>query len=122
MSRDDVTRALLDAATRLGPVSLRLRRVAAQRDSADDLDELAADLARAARGQLPPMQTAARVVDALRQRSITLRVKAQYAAAGAVTSILRDLASVADAELEDTAVGIPVDDSDTFVIDDPEGA
>jgi hypothetical protein len=119
VSREDVVTALLAAADRLGPVSLRLRTVA-QKESADELDELAADLARAARGQLPPMVTAARVVDALRQRSIFLRVRAQYAAAGTITAILRDLASVADAELEDTQVGIPVDDSDTFVIDEPE--
>lgn len=121
MSREDVVQALLTAATKLGPVSLRLRGRGFP-GVADELDLLATDLARAARGGADPLKTAGAVVDALRLRSTNLKVKAQYAAAAELTAILRELASVADAQLDDTLVGIPLDDSDTFVIDDPEGA
>lgn len=118
MSREDVTAALLAAATKLGPVSLRLRGRGWPAVAAD-LDALAADLARAARGGADPNATARKAVDTLRARATFLRTRAQPMAAAELTSILRDLGSVADAELGDTQVGIPVDDSDTFVLDDP---
>lgn len=126
MSRDDVIAALLTAAKKLGPVSLRLR----QRGFpavADELDEVASDLARAARGQLEPIRTSAIVVDRLRARATFLHIRAQAFAAAELTSILRALASVADAELVDTQVGVPIVDDDmvdtnTIVVDEPEGA
>lgn len=126
MSREDIVTALLAAATRLGPVSLRLRG-RAWPAVADELDQLAAGLARAARGQTDAIATAARAVDLLRARSTFLRIRAQAFAAAELMSILRDLASVADAELPDTQVGVPVvtddePDTETLVIDDPAAA
>ena len=118
VSREDIVTALLSAATKLGPVSLRLRGRGWPAVAAD-LDVLASDLARAARGGADPIATARKTVDTLRARATFLRTRAQPLAAAELTSILRDLGTVADAELGDTQVGIPVDDSDTFVLDDP---
>jgi hypothetical protein len=124
VSREDIVAALLAAAKKLGPVSLRLR----QRGFpavANELDEVASDLASAARGQLEPIRTSAVVVDKLRARATFLHIRAQVFAAAELTSILRALASVADAELDDTAVGIPVIDDEmvdtnTIVVDEPK--
>jgi hypothetical protein len=123
MSRDDVIAALLTAAKKLEPVSLLLRQ-RAYPAVADELDEVASDLTRAAKGELEPTGTAATVVDRLRQRATFLHTRARAFEAAQLMAILRELASVADADLVDTQVGVPVVDDElvdtnTIVIDEP---